>query len=437
VLDEPTIGLHPRDNDRLNKALQKLKELGNTLLMVEHDPLTIATADYIIDFGPQSGEHGGHITARGTLKQILRNPHSLTGQYLSGKKQIPIPTKRRLCDQGFIHIENATLHNLKNLTVNLPIGVLTCLTGVSGSGKSTLMLQVLLPAIQKGLLTREDDVMIDGTKISGIQLFDKVLSIDQNPIGHTVRSDVGTYVDVLGRMRDFFATLPLARSKGLQPKHFSYNHRRGMCTACWGLGYRKVEMQFLPPVKVLCEDCKGLRLNPVSLEITYAGKNFGQYLDTTVDDARAIFQNHPRVIRILDTLIAVGLGYLKLGQEIATLSGGEAQRIKLSRELAKRSTGKTLYLMDEPTTGLHSEDIKKLLQVLQKLVDKGNTIIVIEHNLDVIRNADYVIDLGPEAGELGGQIVAQGTPEEIANFKNSLTGQYLTRDCALIRGQSL
>ena len=316
------------------------------------------------------------------------------------------------------------MNNLKNIDVEIPVGLLTCLTGVSGSGKSTLMLQVLQPAVAKGLHT-QDSLTYDGAKISGIAHFDKLLSIDQNPIGHTVRSDVGTYVDVLSRMREFFASLPLARSKGLQPKHFSYNHRRGMCSGCWGLGYRKVEMQFLPPVKVLCEECNGMRLNPVSLEILYAGKNFGHYLDSTVDEARAIFQNHPRIVRILDTLIAVGLGYLKLGQEIATLSGGEAQRIKLSRELAKRSTGKTLYLLDEPTTGLHSEDIKKLLQVLHKLVDKGNTIVVIEHNLDVIKNADYVIDLGPEAGEFGGEIVCQGTPEQIAKNKKSWTGKYL------------
>lgn len=271
----------------------------------------------------------------------------------------------------------------------------------------------------------EDSVTQDGATVSGIGHFDKVLSIDQNPIGHTVRSDVGTYVEVLNRMRDFFATLPLARSKGLQPKHFSYNHRRGMCTACWGLGYRKVEMYFLPPVKVVCEDCKGLRLNPVSLEIMYSGKNFGQYLDMTVDDARVIFQNHPRITRILDTLIAVGLGYLKLGQETASLSGGEAQRIKLSRELAKRSTGKTLYLMDEPTTGLHSEDIKKLLGVLHKLVDKGNTIVVIEHNMDLIKNADYIIDLGPDAGDQGGEVVTKGTPEQVVKHKSSFTGKYL------------
>lgn len=424
VLDEPTIGLHPRDNDRLNKALQQLKDLGNTMLMVEHDPLTIATADYILDFGPNSGEHGGHITAQGTLKEIKRNSNSLTGAYLSGKLSIPLPEKRRSLDKGMLRIRNASVHNLKKLSVDIPIGALTCLTGVSGSGKSTLLQQVLLPAVQKGILN-EDSIALEGAKVSGIEHFDKIISIDQNPLGHTIRSDVGTYVEVLARMREFFAALPAAKMRGLQTKHFSYNHRRGMCTACWGLGYRRVEMHFLPPVRVVCEECKGLRLNPVSLEVMYGGKNFGQYLDYTVDEARIAFQNHPRITRILDTLIAVGLGYLKLGQEVVSLSGGEAQRIKLSRELAKRSTGKTLYLLDEPTTGLHSDDIKKLLQVLHKLVDKGNTMIIIEHNLDVIKNADYIIDLGPDAGDKGGQLVCSGTPEMVAKNAESYTAKYL------------
>lgn len=423
VLDEPTIGLHPRDNARLNAALKQLKELGNTLLMVEHDPLTIATADYILDFGPQSGEHGGHITARGTLKQILRNSHSLTGSYLSGKKQIPTPPQRRLPHKGMISIRNASKNNLKHLNVDIPVGVLTCLTGVSGSGKSTLLQQILLPALERRFAS--DSVVIEGATLSGLAQFDKVISIDQDPIGHTIRSDVGTYVDVLTRIRDFFTSLPVAKTKGLQPKHFSYNHRKGMCSACWGLGYRRVEMHFLPAVKVICDECHGMRLNPLSLEVAYKGKNVGQYLDTTVDEARLAFENHPRITRILDTLIAVGLGYVKLGQETASLSGGEAQRLKLSRELAKRSTGKTLYLLDEPTTGLHSEDIQKLLIVLHRLVDKGNTMILIEHQLDMIKNADYLIDLGPEAGEQGGFIVCTGTPEQVATFQNSWTGKYL------------
>jgi len=426
VLDEPTIGLHPRDSERLNNALQKLKKLGNTLIMVEHDPLSIQRADYILDFGPQAGEHGGHITAKGTLSEIKKNPNSLTGAYLTGKKTIGIPEKRRKPGKEKLSIKNASIHNLKNIDVDIPIKLLTCLTGVSGSGKSSLMHDLILPGCQKGINIRgKDTTDFKGCKISGLLNFDKIISIDQNPIGLTARSDVGTYVDVLTRMREFFASLPASRTKGLQGKHFSYNHRRGMCTGCWGMGYRKVEMHFMPAIRVGCEECKGLRLNAVSLEIEYSGKNFGEYLQLTVDEARLAFANHPRIIRPLDTLISVGLGYLKLGQEMASLSGGEAQRIKLSRELAKRSTGKTLYLLDEPTTGLHPDDIKKLLGVLQRLVDKGNTMIIIEHNLDIIKNADFVIELGPEAGEAGGEVVFKGTPEELKAHPTAWTGKFL------------
>lgn len=424
VLDEPTIGLHPRDNERLNQALRQLKELGNTLLLVEHDPMTIATADYILDFGPHAGAHGGHVTAKGTYKQILRNSKSLTGQYLSGKLSVPMPEERRSLDNGRLIIKNAHENNLKEITVEIPVGTMTFLTGVSGSGKSTLMNQVLRPAVERGILST-DQVEMDGTTISGLDHFDRLISIDQNPIGHTVRSDVGTYVDVFTRMREFFSSLPMAKMRGLQPKHFSYNHRKGMCTNCWGLGYKKVYMHFLPPVKVVCEDCKGMRLNPVSLEVKFAGKNLGEYLDSTVDEVRAVFENQPRIVRILDTLISVGLGYLKLGQEMATLSGGEAQRIKLSRELAKRSSGRTLYLLDEPTTGLHPDDIKKLLGVLHRLVDKGNTMVIIEHNMDMIKNADFIIDLGPDAGEKGGEVVCMGSPEKVVKNKESWTGKYL------------
>ncbi|MGA8165403.1 MAG: excinuclease ABC subunit UvrA [Waddliaceae bacterium] len=425
VLDEPTIGLHPRDNDRLNRALKHLKDLGNTMLMVEHDPLTIATADYILDFGPHSGDRGGHITAKGTFQQILRNRKSLTGAYLSGRRTIPMPERRRPLAQGELTVQDANVHNLKNLTINIPLGTLTCLTGVSGSGKSTLLQHVLQPGIQRGILS-EDEVQLNGKGvIKGIAQLDKLLVIDQNPIGHTIRSDVCTYVDVLTPIREFFSTIPLARARGLQPRHFSYNHRKGMCTHCWGLGYNRVDMYFLPPVKVVCEECRGLRLNPVSLEAAYKGKNLGEYLDTTVDEAKKAFEHHPRIARILDTLISVGLGYLKLGQEMASLSGGEAQRIKLSRELAKRSTGKTLYLLDEPTTGLHHDDISQLLQVFHRLIDKGNTMVVVEHHLDVIKNADYVIDLGPDSGDKGGEVVCAGRPEEIAAHPASWTGKYL------------
>lgn len=423
VLDEPTIGLHPKDTEKLNNALTSLKDLGNSLILVEHDPQTIEKADYIVDFGPHAGAHGGHITARGSYQDILKNPNSLTGRYLSGELSVSAEKKRRTSEE-FLTIADASTHNLQEITAEIPIGALTCITGVSGSGKSTLMNDVMLPALQKGLF-EGDSTTYQGATITGISNFDRIISIDQNPIGHTARSDVGTYVDLLTRMREFFAMLPIARSKGLQGKHFSYNHRRGMCTTCWGMGYKKVEMHFLPAVRVACESCHGLRLNPVSLEVVYAGKNFGEYLDMTVDEIRSVFQNHPRIVRILDTLISVGLGYLKIGQEMATLSGGEAQRIKLSRELAKRSTGRTLYLLDEPTTGLHFEDIKKLLGVLQRLVDKGNTMVIVEHNLDLIKNADHIIDLGPGAGKYGGRIVCAGTPEAVAKKRNSATGQAL------------
>ncbi len=432
VLDEPTIGLHPQDTERLEIALNHLKELGNTLILVEHDPQVIQHADYILDFGPHAGEKGGHITARGTYEEILKNSQSLTGQYLSGALKVGVPKKELAKNRGEFSLQNAKTHNLKNISVSIPVGALTTITGVSGSGKSTLMHDVLLPAMQQGLF-QGDRTEYQGCTLTGISHFDRIISIDQNPIGHTARSDVGTYVDLLSRMREFFISLPLARSKGLQGKHFSYNHRRGMCTSCWGMGYRKVEMSFLPSVRVPCDVCRGLRLNPISLEVTYGGKNFGQYLEMTVDELRVIFQNHPRIVRTLDTLISVGLGYLKVGQEMATLSGGEAQRIKLSRELAKRSSGRTLYLLDEPTTGLHFEDINKLLSVLQRLVEKGNTIVVVEHNLDLIRHSDHVIDLGPGAGNAGGKVVCVGTPEEIAQNSRSATGVALSNSKAFCK----
>lgn len=410
VLDEPTIGLHPHDNARLNGTLKKLKDLGNTLLLVEHDPQTLKTADRLFDFGPGAGTHGGHLIAQGTYAEICKNKASLTGAYLSGKKTIPLPTKQRQIKEVF-SIENARVNNLKNITVSIPLGLLTCLTGVSGSGKSTLMHGVILPWVKKRL--------DEGNP------FNKCIIIDQEPIGHTVRSDVGTYVDALPHLRTLYSSLAGAKTRGLQPKHFSYNHRKGMCTHCYGLGYKKVEMLFLPPVKVTCDQCNGLRLNPLSLEVAYHDKNFGQLLDMTVDEAHAFFNLLPKATRIFETLISVGLGYLKLGQEMASLSGGEAQRMKLARELSKRGTGKTLYLLDEPTTGLHPDDIHKLLAVLQRLVDKGNTMIIIEHNLDVIKTADHIIDLGPDAGDAGGTIVCTGTPKEIASHPTSYTGLYL------------
>lgn len=402
VLDEPTIGLHPHDNALLNHALCQLRDMGNTLLLVEHDPLTIAMADYILDFGPGAGKEGGKVTAQGTLKQIKENPDSLTGAYLSGRKSISIPKKRRN-GAGFFSLKKCTLHNLKNFDADFPIGALSCITGVSGSGKSSLM---TLVKQAKGP-------------------FDKWIVIDQNPIGHTIRADVTTYSDLSAPLRSLFASLPAAQAKGLQPKHFSPNHKRGMCPSCLGLGTKTIYLQFLPPVKVTCDACQGYRLNPLSLQVKWKERHFGEICNLTVIEAKEILNAIPKIVRILDTLISVGLGYLKLGQEIATLSGGEQQRMRLSRELAKRSTGKTLYLLDEPTVGLHNEDIVKLLFIFHSLVDKGNTLILIEHNLDIIANADHVIDLGPGAGEKGGTIVAQGTPEDVAKNKNSLTGRYL------------
>ena len=426
VLDEPTIGLHPHNNALLNESLKALCKQGNTLLLVEHDPLTLEIADYILDFGPAAGKHGGEIMARGTLAQIKKNPKSLTGQYLSGKKKVPVPKKRRTSEK-VLRVENASLHNLKNLTLDIPIGIITCLTGVSGSGKSTLMNDLIRPAVQQSLAKRKnpDSVEIYGSTVSGISAFDKMLVIDQNPIGHTARADVSTYTDFNAPLRYHFAELPEAKLRGFKPKNFSFNHLKGMCMKCWGLGKRKIEMQFLPPVQITCDACHGYRLKPLSLEIKTRGRHLGQFFQMTVEEAIDQIPPIPKALKILETLVSVGLGYLKLGQEIATLSGGEAQRLRLARELSKRSTGKTLYLFDEPTIGLHADDILKLLSIFHSLVDKGNTVLLIEHNLDVIQNADHLIDLGPKAGIHGGEIVAMGTPEELAKKPNSLTASYL------------
>ena len=426
VLDEPTIGLHPQNCAMLCSALKKLRDLGNTLVVVEHDPLILREADYLFDFGPKAGLYGGRIVAQGTIDQILHDPNSLTGAYLSGRKKIPIPKKRRPFSPD-IRIEHATLHNLKNISVAFPMGAITCLTGVSGSGKSTLMRHLIRPAAEKATTTSKKIEPIEwhGAEFFGLHAFEKVLTIDQNPIGQTARADVSTYSEIQPLIRAHFAALPQAKAKGLQPRYFSPNHFRGMCRTCWGLGYRNVDLQFLPGVKVLCESCHGYRLNPISLEIQYKGKHFGQILEMSIVEALDFFSAIPRIARRLQTLIDVGLSYLKLGQEVATLSGGEAQRLRLSRELAKREVGTTLYLIDEPTVGLHSEDIAKLLKIFQRLVDKKNTILLIEHNLDCIANADYLIDLGPEAGDEGGHVVASGTPEEIAKVKKSYTGRFL------------
>ncbi len=424
VLDEPTIGLHPSDNEKLNQTLDNLKQLGNTLLMVEHDPLTLARADHLIDFGPGAGVHGGHVTAQGSFSEILANPDSLTGAYLSGRKSVANQPRRKIESLPKLTIKGAALHNLKKLSVAIPVGAFTCLTGVSGSGKSTLLHEIIAPAVAKGL-HKEDLIDYLGAKVGGISHFDRMISIDQNPIGTTSRSDVSTYAELLGPIREFYAKLPEAKAKGLEPRYFSYYHRAGMCTHCFGMGYKRVELHFLPTLRIECAECHGMRLNPVSLGIKYKDKSIGDLLNLTVAEALILFADHPKIRRILDTLASVGLDYLKLGQEMASLSGGEAQRIKLSRELAKRSTGKTLYLLDEPTTGLHFSDISLLLRVLQRLVDKGNTVLMIEHNLEMIKNADYILDLGPGGGDQGGRLVASGSPEEIAKNKASLTGRYL------------
>jgi len=426
VLDEPTIGLHPHNNTLLNTALKNLKELNNTLILVEHDPLTTIESDMIYDFGPESGNRGGFITAQGTPQEIQKNDKSLTGRYLSGKLQIPILKKRRKL-KNFIKIENATKHNIKNLSLSLPTKALVCITGVSGSGKSTLLSDILLPALKQNLAKRKpkSEFIFDGTTFKGLDSFDKVLAIDQTPIGRTIRSDVVTYTDLLTPLRYFFASIPSASAKGLMPRHFSFNHNAGLCKKCRGLGFQTVELQFLPSVRVECDACKGNRLNPLSLSITYKGKNLGQILKLTIKEAKEFLPPIPKVMKTLDRLISVGLDYLTLGQETQTLSGGEASRIKLSRELAKPTRAHTLYIFDEPTVGLHSDDIAKILPIFHSLVDKGNTLIIIEHNLDIIKNADHILDLGPEGGLGGGKLIAAGTPEDIARSPLSHTATYL------------
>ena len=426
ILDEPTLGLHPYDNTRLNDALKELRNLGNTLILVEHDPLTISVADHLIDFGPKAGAEGGEITAQGTLSEIKANPRSLTGAYLSGKRTIPLPIKRR-SSSFFLTVKNATFRNLKELKASFPVGALSCITGVSGSGKSTLLNDLLKPAFEKALRMRPKpkEILFEGAGISGIERIHKLLVVDQNPIGHTQRADISTYVDLLTPLRIFFAALPEAKMRGLLPRHFSFNHIKGMCRSCWGLGKRSIPMQLLPPVQVPCEACHGYRLNPLSLSVTTEGRHLGQLLELSVDEATRLLPPLPKILRILDTLSSVGLGYLKLGQEIATLSGGEAQRIRLSKELAKQGRGKTLYLFDEPTIGLHSEDIRKLLKIFHRLANAGHTLILIEHNLDVIAACDHIVDLGPFAGKEGGAVMGAGTPEEIALLSRSLTGSFL------------
>jgi excinuclease ABC subunit A len=426
ILDEPSIGLHQRDNIRLLKTLKRLRDIGNTVLVVEHDEETILSSDYIIDMGPGAGIHGGKVVFCGTPKEIIEDKNSLTGKYLSKELMIPIPVNRRKpCNKSLV-IKGASENNLKNISVNIPLGLFNCVTGVSGSGKSTLVLDTIYRVLAQRIYHSKERAG-KVTQIEGLEYIDKVIDIDQNPIGRTPRSNPATYTGVFTHIRDLFAKLPESKVRGYKPGRYSFNVKGGRCEVCKGDGIIKIEMHFLPDVYVTCEVCKGKRYNRETLEIYYKGKNIADILDMTVDQALSFLSRIPKIRTKLQTLSAVGLGYIKLGQSATTLSGGEAQRVKLAKELSKKSTGKTLYILDEPTTGLHFADIQKLLNVLNKLVNAGNTVIVIEHNLDVIKCADYIIDLGPEGGEMGGEMVACGTPEELTQVKESYTGQFLKK----------
>ncbi len=426
VLDEPSIGLHPRDTHRLINTLKELRDLGNTVIVVEHDPETIESADHIIDLGPGAGKEGGYIVAEGTVEDIKKHTNSLTGAYLSGRLKIEKPQHRRTPCDRWLRIIKAKEHNLKNITVEIPLGLFVCITGVSGSGKSTLIYDVLWKYARQFFYgSKETHGEVE--KIDGLEYIDKVINIDQSPIGRTPRSNPATYTKIFDLIRNLFANTIEARARGYKPGRFSFNVKGGRCEACQGEGVIKVEMHFLPPVYVTCDVCKGQRYNRETLDVLYKGKNIADVLNMTVDEACEFFQHTPAIRRKLELLKDVGLGYIKLGQPAPTLSGGEAQRIKLARELSKKETGKTLYLLDEPTTGLHIDDVKKLIEVLQRLVDKGNTVVVIEHNLDVVKCADWIIDLGPEGGERGGKVTAVGTPEDIAKVRKSHTGKFLKK----------
>ncbi|HOQ07193.1 MAG TPA: excinuclease ABC subunit UvrA [Clostridiales bacterium] len=424
VLDEPSIGLHQRDNGRLLKTLEKLRDLGNTLIVVEHDEETMYAADHIIDMGPGPGIHGGYVIAQGTVEDIKKCENSQTGLYLSGKKKIEIPDRRRMPNGKWLKIIGARENNLKNIDVEIPLGVFTAVTGVSGSGKSSLVNEILYKKLAADL-NKARTKAGDHDCIMGVEYLDKVINIDQSPIGRTPRSNPATYTGVFDLIREVFAGVPEAKMRGYKSGRFSFNVKGGRCEACSGDGIVKIEMHFLPDIYVPCEVCKGKRYNRETLEVRYKGKNIADVLDMTVEDAMEFFKNIPRIYSKIETLYDVGLGYLKLGQPSTTLSGGEAQRVKLATELSRKATGKTLYILDEPTTGLHIADVHKLIDVLQRLVDAGNTVVVIEHNLDVIKTADYIIDLGPEGGNRGGYVIAKGTPEEVADTEGSYTGQYL------------
>ena len=423
ILDEPSIGLHQRDNDKLLGALMNLKNLGNTLIVVEHDEDTMRAADYIVDVGPGAGSHGGEIVAAGSLKDIIKCKKSLTGAYLSGKIKIPVPKERRK-PSGYITIRGARENNLKNIDVQIPLGIMTCVTGVSGSGKSSLTNEILYKHLAKSL-NRARCIAGDHDGIDGLEQLDKVIDIDQSPIGRTPRSNPATYTGVFDMIRDLFASTPDAKAKGYKKGRFSFNVKGGRCEACGGDGILKIEMHFLPDVYVPCEVCGGKRYNRETLDVKYKGKSIYDVLDMTVEEALEFFKNVPKIQNKIQSLYDVGLSYVKLGQPSTELSGGEAQRIKLATELSRKSTGKTIYILDEPTTGLHFADVHKLVEILRRLSDGGNTVVVIEHNLDVIKTADYIIDMGPEGGDGGGTVIAQGTPEEICEVKQSYTGRFL------------
>jgi excinuclease ABC subunit A len=426
VLDEPSIGLHQRDNRRLLETLRRMRDLGNTILVVEHDEETILESDYVIDLGPGAGRHGGYIVATGTPEEIMKNQQSLTGRYLSHQLSIPIPKTRRPGNGKYLTVLGASENNLKSIDVTIPLGTFTCVTGVSGSGKSTFLNDVLYKALAQKLHgAREKPGAYRG--IVGIENVDKAIIIDQSPIGRTPRSNPATYIGVFTPIRELFSKLPESRVRGYKPGRFSFNVRGGRCEACQGAGTTTIEMHFLPNVHVPCQVCRGKRYGRETLEVKYKGKSISDVLEMTVEEALEFFSAIPQISRRLQTIVDVGLGYITLGQSATTLSGGEAQRVKLSAELTRRSTGKTVYVLDEPTTGLHYADVEKLLNVLQRLVDAGNTVLVIEHNLEVIKTADYIIDLGPEGGDDGGYVVASGTPEELAKVKSSHTGQYLKK----------
>lgn len=426
ILDEPSIGLHQRDNDRLISTLKQLRDVGNTLIVVEHDEDTMREADYIVDIGPGAGEHGGEIVASGTLDEIMSNENSLTGKYLTGAKKVELPEERRKGNGNFITVKGAKENNLKNVTAKFPLGTLTMVTGVSGSGKSTLVNEILYKGLNK-IVNKAKDLPGKFKEITGYENIDKIIDIDQSPIGRTPRSNPATYTGTFDIIRELFSQTQEAKMRGYKPGRFSFNVKGGRCEACSGDGIIKIEMQFLSDVYVPCEVCKGKRYNRETLEVKYKGKNIADVLNMTVEEALEFFENIPRIKNKLQTLMDVGLGYIRLGQPSTQLSGGEAQRIKLAYELSKRSTGKTLYILDEPTTGLHIHDVNRLVKILQRLVDGGNTVIVIEHNLDMIKCADYIVDLGPEGGDKGGTIIATGTPEKIAEAKESYTGKYLKK----------